>query len=499
MHSLVRAGCAAALLALALVPATAADKDKAFQNGDLDQAAIKFEAQIKQDAGTATKSAVALRPQADAAFQRRDFRTGMVVLGQLVAAAPNDATSWLRLATTIRQIGPRDDKEKALLLDRGSTAAYIAYRRAQDRTTEADSLALLGRILADRQLWRPALDSMLLSLEMREIAELRGQYEQVRVEHGFRLLDYSVDSDAISPRACFQFSESLPGRGTDFSPFVAVVGQDKPAISATDKQLCVEGMKHGERYQVTLRAGLPSTVHETLAKSAEYTVFVRDRKPFARFSGKAYVLPKAGQRGIPVLSVNTGTVKLEIYRIGDRNLIDTLAGYDFQQNISGYQTDAITSRRGEKVWSGELTVEQKLNTEVTTAFPVDKALSSLGSGVYVMTAQPKEAVASNEDLATQWFIVSDLGLSAYSGHDGIDVFIHSLASAEPMSSVDVRLVARTTRCWRLAPPIAMASCISPPAGRAARADFRRQRLSQLPKAAAACSVATSMKTMPSSA
>jgi len=31
-------------------------------------------------------------------------------------------------------------------------------------------------------------------------------------------------------------------------------------------------------------------VKETLAKSAEFTIFVRDRKPFARFSGKAYVL-----------------------------------------------------------------------------------------------------------------------------------------------------------------------------------------------------------------
>ena len=283
---------------------------------------------------------------------------------------------------------------------------------------------------------------MRLSLAVRETAELRGQYEQMRVEHGFRLLDYSVDSDAVSPRACFQFSESLPGRGTDFSPFVAVAGQDKPAVSATDKQLCVEGLKHGDRYQITLRAGLPSTVHETLTKSAEYTVFVRDRKPFVRFSGKAYVLPKTGQRGIPVLSVNTGAVKLVIYRIGDRNLIDTLSGYDFQQNISDYQAGSIASRRGEKVWSGELAVEQKLNTEVTTAFPVDKAIGALSSGVYVMTAQPKEAVASNDDLATQWFIVSDLGLTAYSGHDGIDVFIHSLASAEPSAAVEVRLVAR---------------------------------------------------------
>ena len=441
MVSLVRAALAAALIALALVPAAAADK--AFKRGDLDEAAIKLEAQIKQDAGTVTKSAATLGKEADAAFKKRDYRTGMLVLSQMVAAAPQDAGNWLRLARTVRQIVPRDNREKALLLDRASTAAYIAYQRAKDRAVEADSLALLGQTLAERQLWRPALDAMRLSLNLRETADLRGQYEHLRVEHGFRLLDYSVDSNAVTPRACFQFSEALPGRRTDFSPFVAVDGIDKPAISVSDKQLCVEGLKHGQRYQITLRAGLPSTVHESLAKSAQFTVFVRDRKPFVRFSGKAYVLPRTGQRGIPLLSVNTSAVKLNVYSIGDRNLLDTVLGYDFQRNLSSYQAENIAKQRGTKVWSGEIAVKPKLNSEVTTAFPVDKALGNLQPGVYVMIATPKDLVSDDYGaLATQWFIVSDLGLTAYSGHDGIDVFIHSLASAEPDAGVEVRLIAR---------------------------------------------------------
>jgi len=441
MSSVIRAGLAAALLAFALFPVAAAEKP--FKQGALDEAAIKLEAQIKSDAGVVTKPAAALRRDADAAFQKNDFRTGMVVLGQLAAVAPEDATSWLRLSRTVLQIKPRDDREKTLLLDRASTAAYIAYQRAGDRNLEADSLSVLGRTLADRQLWRGALDSLRLSLELRETAELRGQYEKLRAEHGFRMLDYTVDSDSISPRTCFQFSEELPGRRTDFSPYVVVAGMDRPAISANDKQLCVEGLKHGERYSVTLRAGLPSVVKETLAKSAEFTIFVRDRKPFVRFSGKAYVLPRTGQRGIPVLSVNTKAVALSIYRIGDRNLVDTLLGYDFQRNLSRYQADHLANERGAKVWSGELAVEPKLNVEVTTAFPLDQAVKDIGPGVYAMTAEPKDVV-SNEygQQATQWFIVSDLGLTAYTAHDGVDVFIHSLASAEPRGSVEVRLIAR---------------------------------------------------------
>ncbi len=441
MRSVVRAGLAAALFAFAWFPAIAADKP--FKQGTLEEAAIKLEAQIKSDAGSVSKPAAALRHDADAAFQKNDFRAGMLVLGQLVTVAPDDASSWLRLARTVLQIKPRDDREKALLLDRASTAAYIAYQRGRDRNIESDSLIVLGQTLADRQQWRAALDSLRLSLELREAAELRGKYEKLRAEHGFRLLDYTVDSDSISPRACFQFSEELPGRRTDFSPYVAVGGVDRPAISASDKQLCVEGLKHGERYAVTLRAGLPSVVKETLAKSADFTIFVRDRKPFVRFSGKAYVLPRTGQRGIPVLSVNTKAVALSIYRIGDRNLVDTLLGYDFQRNLSSYQAERLGNERGTKVWNGELTVEPKLNTEVTTAFPLDQAVKELGAGVYAMTAEPKEVV-SNEygQQATQWFIVSDLGLTAYNTQDGIDVFVHSLASAEPRGSVEVRLIAR---------------------------------------------------------
>jgi len=150
MPRLVRAGlAAAAVLTLGLIAASAAEKP--FRQGALEEAAIKLEAQIKSDAGTVNKPAATLRRDADSAFQKNDFRTGMLVLGQLVTAAPDGAAGWLRLARTLLQIKPRDDREKALLLDRASTAAYIAYQRAGDRNLEADSLAVLGRTPADRQ------------------------------------------------------------------------------------------------------------------------------------------------------------------------------------------------------------------------------------------------------------------------------------------------------------------------------------------------------------
>ena len=248
---------------------------------------------------------------------------------------------------------------------------------------------------------------------------------------------------AASPRACFQFSEDLAKR-VDFAPFLALAGTDKPALTSEGKQLCVDGLKHGERYNINLRAGLPSTVKETLPKSAEFNIYVRDRKPFVRFTGRAYVLPRTGQRGIPLVSVNTPSVNVNVFRIGDRNLINTVIDSDFQKTLSSYQLSDLGDERGVKVWSGELATATTLNQDVITAFPVDQALGDLQPGVYVMTAAAKGPGSGDDDgsLATQWFIVSDMGLTAFSGNDGIHVFVNSLASTEAVAKAEVRLVAR---------------------------------------------------------
>ncbi|TMK51283.1 MAG: alpha-2-macroglobulin family protein [Alphaproteobacteria bacterium] len=440
MIGLVRAAVLCATLALGLVTAQAAEK--AFKRDDLSDSAIKLEAQIRSEAGPVAKPSTTLRSDADAAFKRNDFRAGLQILGQIAATAPEDSGNWLRLARTIFQIRPSNSSEQTFFLERASTAAYLAYQRAANAGDEADALAVLGRALSERKLWRPALDALRMSLDMREVADVRGQYEKLRDEYGFRLMDYTVDSDSASPRACFQFSEELAKR-IDFAPYLALAGTDKPALTSEGKRLCVDGLKHGERYNINLRAGLPSTVREGLPKSAEFNIYVRDRKPLVRFTGRAYVLPRTGQRGIPLVSVNTPAVAVNVFRIGDRNLINTVIDSDFQRSLSRYELSSLGAERGVKVWSGELSTTPTLNQDVTTAFPVDSALGDLQPGVYVMTAAPKTPGSDDDSqLATQWFIVSDLGITAFSGNDGIHVFVNSLASTDAVARAEVRLIAR---------------------------------------------------------
>ena len=95
---------------------------------------------------------------------------------------------------------------------------------------------------------------------------------------------------------------------------------------------------------------------------------------------------KTGQQGIPLVTVNTDSVKVTIYRIGDRSLIDNVLGYEFERNLYSYTLDEIADQKGEKVWTGELKVEKELNQEITTAFPVIEAVPAMQPGVYLLAA-----------------------------------------------------------------------------------------------------------------
>jgi alpha-2-macroglobulin len=83
---------------------------------------------------------------------------------------------------------------------------------------------------------------------------------------------------------------------------------------------------------------------------------VRDRSPQAHFAGGAYVLPRQGQKGAPLVTVNTAKVSIDVYRVGDRNLLATVNRDDFLKPVDSLRADEIASQDGAKVWSGTMDV-----------------------------------------------------------------------------------------------------------------------------------------------
>ncbi|MBV8567769.1 MAG: alpha-2-macroglobulin family protein, partial [Methylobacteriaceae bacterium] len=380
-----------------LVCSHAAFAQKAFVREDLASDAVRLEETLRKESVGLSGSAEQLHRQGMAALGRGESAAAVRPLAAAVAAAPKEFTYWLDYAKAAFAAEGQNASDRYTLQERATTAAYAAYQHAAKPTDQATALALLGDIYVEREIWRPALDAYKASLERSTNSKIQATYEDLREKHGFRILDYKVDNDSASPRVCFQFSESLQRGKVDFAPFVAVSGNGTPAVSTEDQQLCVDGLKHGERYAIVLREGLPSAVGENLLKSADYEIYVKDRSPQVRFTGKNYVLPRVGQEGIPVVTVNTQKVNVEVYRIGDRNLLATVRSEDFLAQIGTERARQIADQDGVKIWTGTLDVGSELNKDVVTAFPVLEAVGKLEAGVYVMMARPSLKGATGTD------------------------------------------------------------------------------------------------------
>ena len=335
-----------------------------------------------------------IRDRGDAARRQNNPRAATGAYASALMLAPQDAATWLALSRAYQAVKSGDYSERRNF-SRNATSAWPTSPRSAPTPTRSrpPRWPNWAKGLAKRSLWRPAINAYAASLDVRETEPVRAAYKQLRAERGFRVLDYTVESDAAAPRVCLQFSERL-AKGVDFAKYVSVDGRDPAGIAADDQQICVEELRHGERYAVRLRQGLPSAIGETLLKPVDLSVYVRDRSPSARFTGRNYVLPRTGQKGLPVVTVNTRELDIQLYRIGDRRLAhEVLDGAFGESRLAGYRAEEIKTEHGELLWEGQMPVEMDLNEEVTTAFPVDELEADLTPGLYVMTAQPASETA----------------------------------------------------------------------------------------------------------
>ena len=347
------------------------------------------------------------------------------------------AEGWVELSRIFQ--GANTDQAAARRL--AVAAAVNGYLRAAGPGAQGAALNRLAMALEARGHGRAMIPALRLSMSVWPGDETGEALVRAASLHGFRIVEHTVDADVAAPRVCVAFSEPLVEAGVDYATYIRIEGADLP-VEAEGRQLCIDGVTHGERYRFTVRAGLPAASGETLLGSVDLEVYVRDRTPSVRFLGRAYVLPRSGTAAIPVVSVNLDEIALNIHRVGDRNLLAVIQNGLFGSQISGYAEDRLGDRLGAPVWSGIGEIERRLNLDVTTAIPIGDAVASFEPGVYVMTARVPGDYERWDDAATQWFIVTDLGLTSMTGEDGLHVFVRALSSAEAAPGMRLRLIAR---------------------------------------------------------
>ncbi len=352
------------------------------------------------------------------------------------------ADQWAGYADMLLAAGQADPNQGADLSWRALSASVNAYLRADNVNLQATILPTLARALEAAGRGRDMIPALKLAQDLAPRANTAAMLESAVGKYGFTVFEHAVEADLAAPRICATFNAPLVASGVDYANFVQLADSGL-AVEASDNRICVSGVEHGKRYTLTFREGLPAATGEVLAKDIAIQAYVRDRAPAVRFPGRAYILPRATESGIPVETVNTAKLTLTLNRISDRNLVRAFADDYVGRPLDYWSADYFASQYAEQVWSGEAdTAQAEANREVTTRLPMDAVLKDLGPGIYALQAAIPDGDPEQIPPAMQWFVISDLGMTTMQGTDGLHVFVRSLNDASAKAGVKVTLVSR---------------------------------------------------------
>ncbi|EJC78069.1 large extracellular alpha-helical protein [Rhizobium leguminosarum bv. trifolii WSM2012] len=409
-----------------------------FLSNDLIQQAHDYKDNLALTDGQQGQGVDSLTANARLDMTANNLTDALIAFHGALSITPDDADLWLETARAAISYGSTESS----VTGQAVVDALNGYELTRTKPKRAEALSVLATALERNANYRPALDAYKASLALVASDDVQTAYVQLKATQGFRITEHTVDADSATPRACVTFSEALI-KTTDYTPFVTLNGAAPKALETKDKQICVEGLTHGETYKIGFRTGLPSSVDEPLDAPVSIDVYIKDRSQMVRFTGDSFVLPSTARRGIPIVSVNMASANLKLYRIGDRAIAPLLTNSQFLSQLDGYSAQNIEDQNGELVWQGSIDIANELNKDIVTSFPVDEALPERKPGIYVMTATgPNGPTQEWDSQATQWFLVSDIGVTTYAGTDGLNVFTRSLASAKPISGVELQLLAK---------------------------------------------------------
>jgi uncharacterized protein YfaS (alpha-2-macroglobulin family) len=256
------------------------------------------------------------------------------------------------------------------------------------------------------------------------------------------VLKYDLAANQDIPELCFLLSESV-ARGPAMPLESFVVTEPAAVLAATPRKdrLCLTGFAFGGTYTITLKAGLPG-ISGALAKDTQFRVEIPNRPPEFDFAAAAGdILPRLGDGGLPIRSVNVPKIEVRIVRVADGDL----AAYRDRAPLTGAQAANFAPAHGEAAWQGAIDLKLTPNVDTVTRLPIDRMVGALKPGLYIATAKAAGVPDDANALPTQYFTVSDIGLSAYRGPDSLLVAVRSLSSAAAAPGIDIALVAANNR------------------------------------------------------
>jgi hypothetical protein len=414
-------------------PVGAAD----YESKELADAGTQYHQDLLDKAPAAKRQPVLiprLKKDADDELKAKRYQQAVDDLESAISFGTDDGTVWLRLAQA--QLA-NDDEDHAM------ASAYNAYRKSTDPAERGNALFIIGRDYDRHDKYKEALAAFEAGVGLTASKDVATRIDQLKVLVAFRVTKVEVEAEADAARACLRFNEPIGTKGDiSYGAFVRATPALDGIVTGRGDTVCLEGLKHGGTYQVELLAGFPSTTGEKTLSDFKTNVVIPDRKPSISFAGTGYVLPRTGSAGLPVTTVNLDRVKVRILKINERNLVPSIDAEKLTMGFGASDVDDLANTSGSLIWQGEMTIAGERNRAVSTAIPLKDVLKDSGTGVYLAAVERADLREGDDtQLATNWILVSNLGLTAYTGTDGMAVAVRSLADAQPVSGITLRLYA----------------------------------------------------------
>ncbi|MCS0538679.1 alpha-2-macroglobulin family protein [Aeromonas veronii] len=182
-------------------------------------------------------------------------------------------------------------------------------------------------------------------------------------------------------------------------------------------------------YEVSLKAGLGPSPRS-------WTLKTRPLEAGASFTASGMVLPLRQELRLPISAVNVDEVNIDFFRVDAEYLPRFLAEYRPGAGMGNWELEQIT-QRAKRVFSGRYGLELDANRRETRLINV-KEPQLAEAGVYFAVMSPLGNYDWRKE--TTYFAVSDMGLSARRYRDQLEVFVSSLASADPLKDVQLSLL-----------------------------------------------------------
>ncbi len=230
-----------------------------------------------------------------------------------------------------------------------------------------------------------------------------------------------IFSGPLAPKANWQSWLSVSEGGKQV--------QGEWILAEDGRTLYFPNVQPDKSYEVSLKAGLGPSPQS-------WTLKTRPLEEGASFTASGMVLPLRDELRLPISAVNVDEVNIDFFRVDAEYLPRFLAEYRPGAGMGNWELEQIT-KRAKRVFSGRYALELDANRRETRLINV-KEPQLAEAGVYFAVMSPLGNYDWRKE--TTYFAVSDMGLSARRYRDQLEVFVSSLASADPLKDVQLSLL-----------------------------------------------------------